>query len=124
FYQRNTRSNGNQIRSSAVSCRSDRSPEYLVLCPRMVHYAVMARFVKMLIAVLLVGGPITQRAASAADARFSAFVASLWPEAQQAGVSRPTFDNATRGLEPDYKLPDLVLPGKKPSAAPPQAEFV
>lgn len=60
---------------------------------------------------------------AAADARFTAFVASLWPEAQQAGVSRATFDAATRGLEPNYRLPDLVLPGRPPSAAP-QAEFV
>jgi lytic murein transglycosylase len=60
----------------------------------------------------------------AADAGFTRFIASLWPEAQQAGVSRATFDTATRGLEPDYKLPDLVLPGRGPSAQPSQAEFV
>jgi lytic murein transglycosylase len=57
------------------------------------------------------------------DARFSAFIASLWPDAQQAGVSRATFDAATRGLEPNYRLPDLALPGRAPSTAP-QAEFV
>jgi lytic murein transglycosylase len=62
--------------------------------------------------------------AFAADAAFTQFIASLWPEAEQAGVSRATFDAATRGLEPDYKLPDLVLPGRSPSAAPAQAEFV
>ncbi len=61
--------------------------------------------------------------ASAADAAFTQFITSLWPEAQKAGVSRATFDNATRGLEPDYKLPDLLLPGRGPSA-PSQAEFV
>ncbi len=60
---------------------------------------------------------------TAPDARFSAFIASLWPEAQQAGVSRATFDAATRDLEPNYRLPDLALPGRPPSAAP-QAEFV
>jgi lytic murein transglycosylase len=62
-------------------------------------------------------------ALAAPDARFSAFIASLWPEAQQAGVSRATFDAATKGLEPNYRLPDLALPGRPPSAAP-QAEFV
>jgi lytic murein transglycosylase len=62
--------------------------------------------------------------ARAADAAFTQFILSLWPEAQNAGVSRATFDAATRSLEPDYKLPDLVLPGRKPSSAPPQAEFV
>ena len=44
--------------------------------------------------------------ARAADAAFTQFIASLWPEAQAAGVSRATFDTETRGLEPDYKLPD------------------
>jgi lytic murein transglycosylase len=59
----------------------------------------------------------------AADAAFTQFIASLWGEAQRAGVSRATFDAATRGLEPDYKLPDLELPGRGPTTAP-QAEFV
>jgi lytic murein transglycosylase len=58
-----------------------------------------------------------------ADAAFDAFLQSLWPAAQALGVSRPTFDAATRGLEPDLSLPDLVLPGR-PQRAPGQAEFV
>src|SRR3954452_6973044 len=62
--------------------------------------------------------------ARAADAGFSQFIASLWPEAQAAGVSRATFDAETRGLEPDYKLPDLILPGRPATGAPSQAEFV
>ncbi|MDB5517901.1 MAG: lytic transglycosylase, partial [Tardiphaga sp.] len=62
--------------------------------------------------------------AHAADAAFTQFIASLWPEAQQAGVSRATFDAETRGLEPDYKLPDLLLPGRPATGAPSQAEFV
>jgi len=62
--------------------------------------------------------------ARAADAAFSQFIASLWPEAQAAGVSRATFDTETRGLEPDYKLPDLILPGRPATGAPSQAEFV
>jgi lytic murein transglycosylase len=62
--------------------------------------------------------------ALAADAAFTQFVASLWPEAQAAGVSRATFDSETRGLEPDYKLPDLILPGRPATGAPSQAEFV
>ena len=61
---------------------------------------------------------------SAADAAFTQFIVSLWPEAQQAGVSRATFDTQTRGLEPDYKLPDLLLPGRPSTGAPSQAEFV
>ena len=49
--------------------------------------------------------------------RFQAWLQSLWPQAQALGVSRATFDAATRGLEPDLTLPDLVLPGRpeKPS---------
>src|SRR5258708_5694463 len=62
--------------------------------------------------------------ALAADLGFTQFIASLWPEAQAAGVSRATFDAETRGLEPDYKLPDLILPGRPPTGAPSQAEFV
>jgi len=62
--------------------------------------------------------------ARAADAAFTQFIASLWPEAQAAGVSRETFDREARGLEPDYKLPDLILPGRPATGAPSQAEFV
>src|SRR6202021_767812 len=72
--------------------------------------------------VAILGGPSAARAA--ADAAFTQFVASLWPEAQAAGVSRATFDAETRGLEPDYKLPDLILPGRPATGAPSQAEFV
>lgn len=62
--------------------------------------------------------------AHATDAAFTQFIASLWPEAQAAGVSRATFNRETRGLEPDYKLPDLILPGRPATGAPSQAEFV
>jgi len=62
--------------------------------------------------------------AFASDAAFAQFIASLWPEAQAEGVSRATFDAETRGLEPDYKLPDLILPGRPATGAPSQAEFV
>jgi lytic murein transglycosylase len=62
--------------------------------------------------------------ARAADAAFTQFIESLWPEAKAAGVARATFDAETRGLEPDYKLPDLILPGRPATGAPSQAEFV
>src|ERR1700675_3112416 len=62
--------------------------------------------------------------AQASDPGFTQCIASLWPEAQAAGVSRATFDAETRGLEPDYKLPDLILPGRPATGAPSQAEFV
>jgi lytic murein transglycosylase len=62
--------------------------------------------------------------AQASDAAFTQFIASLWPEAEAEGVSRTVFDAETRGLEPDYKLPDLILPGRPATGAPSQAEFV
>ena len=64
------------------------------------------------------------RPVHAADAAFTQFIASLWPEAQKEGVSRATFERETLGLEPDYKLPDLLLPGRPATGAPSQAEFV
>ena len=62
--------------------------------------------------------------AQAADAGFARFVESIWPDAQAAGVSREAFDRETRGLEPDYGLPDLALPGRPATGAPAQPEFV
>ena len=76
-------------------------------------------FIVAVIATLC--GPSSARAA---DAAFTQFIASLWPEAQAQGVSRATFEAETRGLEPDYKLPDLILPGRPATGAPSQAEFV
>src|ERR1700722_361816 len=61
---------------------------------------------------------------AATDPAFTQFIASLWPEAEAQGVSRATFDRETSGLEPDYKLPDLILPGRPATGAPSQAEFV
>jgi len=59
----------------------------------------------------------------AADTAFQQWLAQQWPAAQQLGVSRATFDAATRGLEPDLTLPDLAIPGK-PEKQPQQPEFV
>src|SRR5690242_3687448 len=72
--------------------------------------------------VLQIAG--TQCALAAPDAAFTAFIASLWPEAEAQGISRATFDAETRALEPDTKLPDLILPGRPATGAPSQAEFV
>jgi lytic murein transglycosylase len=63
-------------------------------------------------------------AAHAGDSAFAQWLQSLWPEAQQLGVSRATFDTATRGLEPDLSLPDLVIPGRTEAPQRGQAEFV
>lgn len=58
-----------------------------------------------------------------ADAGFERWLAAQWPAAQAMGISRATFERETAGLEPDYGLPDLALPGK-PKAPDRQAEFV
>ncbi len=79
------------------------------------------RFV--LVAASLIAAAIVLPARAAPDAAFAAFLQSLWPEAQQRGISRATFDNAVRGLEPDLSLPDLVIPGRT-QKQPGQPEFV
>ena len=63
-------------------------------------------------------------ARAASDPAFTQFIASLWKEAQTQGVSRAAFDRETANLDPDYKLPDLILPGRPATGAPSQAEFV
>jgi lytic murein transglycosylase len=62
--------------------------------------------------------------ASAADAAFAQWLAATWPDAQAMGISRATFDTATRGLEPDFSLPDLAIPGHGETSRGSQAEFV
>src|SRR5437660_5028143 len=62
--------------------------------------------------------------ARAADPRFQKWLQELWPQAETLGVSRATFDAATRALEPDLSLPDLDLPGREGALPRGQAEFV
>jgi len=62
--------------------------------------------------------------AHAAEPAFQQWLAAQWPAAQALGVSRATFDSATRNLEPDLSLPDLAIPGRPEKAPPGQAEFV
>mgnify|MGYP001089870902 FL=1 len=81
-----------------------------------------SRLAILILLTLTVGAAASP--ARAADEGFARFIASVWPEAQQAGVSRATFDSVPSGLEPDYRLPDLILPGRPATGAPSQAEFV
>ncbi len=60
----------------------------------------------------------------AADAAFQQWLAGVWPEAEKMGISHATFDAATRGLEPDMSLPDLIIPGRPERPSGRQAEFV
>ncbi len=66
---------------------------------------------------------LTARGVRAADAAFEQWLQSLWPQAQALGISRATFEAATRGIELDRSLPDLVIPGRKVTP-PAQPEFV
>jgi lytic murein transglycosylase len=61
---------------------------------------------------------------ASADPAFQAWLQGLWPQAEAHGVSRATFDAATRDLEPDLTLPDLVLPGRPEQPSAGQPEFV
>jgi lytic murein transglycosylase len=84
----------------------------------------LKRLTRRLALCLAVSAALAFPRTAAADADFTAWLQSLWPQAQALGVSRATFDAATQGLEPDLTLPDLVLPGRpeRPSAG--QPEFV
>jgi lytic murein transglycosylase len=77
----------------------------------------LLRAIAALLMVLLV------TAHADADDAFDHWLAEQWPAAQALGVSRATFDTATRGLSPDLTLPDLVVAGR-PEKAPQQPEFV
>ena len=79
----------------------------------------MIRTLAFVIAVLFLSVP-----AFAVDAAFQQWLSAQWPAAQALGVSRPTFEAATRNLEPDLSLPDLVIPGRPEKSPPGQAEFV
>ena len=83
----------------------------------------MVALLRLVLVIAVVAAPLSP-AGAASDPAFTQFIDSLWPEAQAAGVSRATYDRETAGLEPDYKLPDLILPGRPLTGAPSQAEFV
>ena len=75
-------------------------------------------------AALMLIAPLAISTCRAADPAFQQWLAGLWPQAQQMGISRATFDAATRGLEPDLSLPDLIIPGRPERPSGGQAEFV
>jgi lytic murein transglycosylase len=74
-------------------------------------------------AVFIVVWLLLSAVSARADATFDRWLQSVWPDAQALGVSRATFDAAVRGLEADYSLPDLAIPGK-PEKQAQQPEFV
>jgi membrane-bound lytic murein transglycosylase B len=55
------------------------------------------------------GHPLmTADAIRAAAANFPNCVAGLWPDAERRGISRATFEQATRDLSPDLRIMDLL----------------
>jgi lytic murein transglycosylase len=76
------------------------------------------------VGLAILGAALLSLATAHADPAFRIFLESLRPEAVHLGVSARTFDAATRNLEPDLALPDLVIPGRLEKPAPGQAEFV
>jgi lytic murein transglycosylase len=55
----------------------------------------------------------------AVEQSFAAWLQALWPDAQAAGVSRPTFDANLKGLKLNWSLPHLVLPDPAAPGGPP-----
>lgn len=81
-----------------------------------------ARGLAGLLAAVWLALMIVAPAADARDAQgFRRFVQDVWADASAKGVSRATFDKAFAGVEPDFSIPDLVLPGKRDDKG--QAEF-
>lgn len=81
-----------------------------------------------LLATALLGSVLfaAPTAAQSVSAQFQTWLENdLWPEAKKSGVSRATFEAAFDGVQPNLKLPDLVLPGQKQKtpAKQHQAEF-
>ncbi|MGE0847475.1 MAG: lytic murein transglycosylase [Flavobacteriaceae bacterium] len=72
----------------------------------------------------LLAGPGNAADRAAVERQFRGWLEkTAWPDARRAGVSRATFDEATRGLSLDWGLPGLVPPGSAPPQANYQAEF-
>lgn len=78
---------------------------------------------RMRVAALLIFSISLLAVFPARGADFHDWLAAQWSAAQALGVSRATFDAATRGLEPDLSLPDLAIPGR-PEHPAQQPEFV
>jgi membrane-bound lytic murein transglycosylase B len=78
----------------------------------------------LLLAISAVLTGLAGGAQAQAGAGFKDWLAALWPEAEAFGISRTTFENAFRDVEPDLSLPDLELPGRARDANGGQAEFV
>lgn len=107
---------GGKARVSSISSPAKAPARAFAACCQPALQVCLLGAVALLSLVLLVPG----RASAQAPDAFRRFLEALWPEAQAMGVSRATFEQALRGVQPDLTLPDLVLPGKEIKG---QAEF-
>ncbi|MBP0615515.1 lytic murein transglycosylase [Jiella mangrovi] len=90
------------------------------------RFSHLARAIALTLALGVLAAASPSRAASSLDQGFRSFLETdIWPAAKARGVSRAVFDAAFRGVSPDTKLPDLILPGGKNTIAETnfQAEF-
>lgn len=88
------------------------------------HYGRAALRFAVLGALICLTLSILTEGAHAAD-KFKAWLEALWPEAQQMGISRQTFDAAFKRAKLIRDLPDLGEPGEIPATGKRgQAEFV
>ena len=97
---------------------------------RCYFFKVLLRFTVFLSVFLMLfahfGAAQAQNNQAATEKAFQNWlVKDLWPEAQAAGVSSGTFNKAFAGVSINWKLPDLVIPGTKPTTPKQQtqAEF-
>jgi len=85
---------------------------------------VLAKLNRVMSLLIAAAVSLAASSAFAADPAFQQWLQGVWPEAQRLGVSRATFDAATRNLEPDLSLPDLAIPGRPEGPQRGQPEFV
>lgn len=79
-----------------------------------------------LFAVLTINPAIAAPSKAQVESQYRNWIEKdLWPEAKAAGVSRAVFEQAFAGVTINWKLPDLVIPGEKPTTPKEQkqAEF-
>ncbi|WP_136439970.1 lytic murein transglycosylase [Pacificoceanicola onchidii] len=72
--------------------------------------------VVFLVFLMSLPGLVSAQNKAQVEAQFQRWLTSeIWPRAKAKGVSKRTFDSAFRGVSLNWKLPDLVPPGSKPS---------
>ncbi len=87
---------------------------------------MILRRLLLLAALAVLAAPAAAQNRAAVEQQFRTWLEqTIWPRAQEAGVSRGTFEDAFDGVTLNWKLPDLVPPGaeRKTPKRQRQAEF-